>query len=472
MKTISFLKHIFAVTLATAAFAASPSIQAAAAANTDTVRLSTARIPASSAPVSGIASDLPEDIDSLDIENGMFIEDSDSLSQDSVTAKPRIFVSSLPPQFFRTPTYTTYRFFGQYDPFAPEISGNEALRWVEEAGVLEDRQLRFMQSFALTHPDFVPYNLSLLPAAPKRYVAQVDPKDHTIKIHEVTPGDPVFIPNPEMKNRHWIRDFAASLQFSQAYISPNWYQGGNNNLNMLMQIGYDVKLNPAFHPNLLFENSFRYKLGLNSAPDDSLRNYSISEDLLQINSTLGYKAAHRWYYSLTAQFKTQLLKSYLKNTDKVQSAFLSPAELNIGLGMTYNYANTKKTFTFDASISLFTYNLRVCTDMSMNHADYDIDQDRKTHSKFGSSGEFKLMWKICSNIKFNSRLFTFTDYGQLQADWENTLVMEINRFLTTQIYCHARYDTATPRIADEPHWHKLQVKEILSVGFAYKFSSI
>ncbi len=29
-----------------------------------------------------------------------------------------------------------------------------------------------------------------------------------------------------------------------------------------------------------------------------------------------------------------------------------------------------------------------------------------------------------------------------------------------------RYDTSTPR-CDDPSWHKFQVKEVLSFGFAY-----
>ena len=47
--------------------------------------------------------------------------------------------------------------------------------------------------------------------------------------------------------------------------------------------------------------------------------------------------------------------------------------------------------------------------------------------------------------------------------------MDINRYLTTQIYAHLRYDTTTPRTED---WHKLQVKEILSFGVTYRFSSL
>jgi putative salt-induced outer membrane protein YdiY len=101
-----------------------------------------------------------------------------------------------------------------------------------------------------------------------------------------------------------------------------------------------------------------------------------------------------------------------------------------------------------------------------------MDQDQTTLMSFGSSGECKLTWQMTKNISFTSRLFGFTDYGYIQADWENTLTMDINKFLKTQIYVHARYDSTTPRIEDEPNWHNLQVKEILSFGFTYSFKSV
>ena len=236
---------------------------------------------------------------------------------------------------------------------------------------------------------------------------------------------------------------------------------------------YSVKLNPAYHENLLFENTFQYKLGLNSVTDDEYRKYAISEDLLQINSTFGLKAAKKWYYSINAQFKTQVLNSYVRNTMTLNSAFLSPGELTAGLGMTYNHTNSKKTFTFDASIAPLSYNLKICTrpNDEISHDTWNIAADRSTVSNIGSSGEAKLSWQITHNINFRSRLFVFTDYSQIQGDWENTLSMDINRYLATQIYVHARYDSSTPR-CDDPSWHKLQVKEILSFGVTYKFSSI
>ena len=115
--------------------------------------------------------------------------------------------------------------------------------------------------------------------------------------------------------------------------------------------------------------------------------------------------------------------------------------------------------------------MRICRDRRIDPAIYNIDNGRRVQNNFGSSAELKFFWKLTYNISYTSRLFAFTDYDSAQADWENKLAFEINRFLTTQIYAHVRYDSSTPP-CDSEKWKKLQVKEILSIGFAYKFSSI
>lgn len=393
--------------------------------------------------------------------------DDPMYSHDSI-----VVIKPLSPLLVMPAVYTHYQYYDKFDPFAQEYREEPYFRWVDEENARARNEGMLLQRYMINNMPAVRYNIRTLPEAPKRYIAEVNPKDHTIEVHEITLDAPAEI-GVNVRKRHWLKQFDASLQFSQAYISPNWYQGGNNNLNMLANVYYNVKLNQKFHPKLLFETTFQYKLGLNNAPDDSLRNYAISEDLLQINTTFGYKAAHRWYYSLTAQFKTQILNSYAKNSHSLHSAFLSPGELNLGVGMTYNIANKKKTFTFDASIAPLSYNMKICSkpDDKISHSTFGIDADKDYVINIGSTAECKLQWQISYNIQFRSRLFMFTDYSYIQADWENTLVMNINRYLTTQIYCHARYDSTTPP-SENPHWHKLQVKEILSFGVAYHFSSI
>lgn len=384
-----------------------------------------------------------------------------------------IYVPPLPAHFFRPLVYDHYEFIDSVSLDKPIYTDRPGMRWLEELR-LTDQSIKQMNHYVFfNQPQLVKYNLSNMLTAPKYYETVLNPIEHTIEIREIITPDTeqTTLVAEEVQKRHWIRTFNASLQFSQAYVSPNWYQGGNNNVNMLGQLYYNVKLNQEYHPNLLFDFTAQYKLGINSAPDDTIRSYSISDDLLQLNTTFGIKAANHWYYSFTGQFKTQVMNSYTSNTRNLRSAFLSPGELTAGVGMTYNYANKPKTVTFDASIAPLSYKLMICTNSKLDETAYGIKPNHRTASQYGSSTELKFFWQMAHNISYRSRIFAFTDYSHITADWENTLQFEINRFLTTQIYAHLRYDTRGVS-AEGTQWKKLQLKEILSIGFAYKFSSI
>ncbi len=349
------------------------------------------------------------------------------------------------------------------------VASPEAFYWLEDAAGVIDLARHARQRYMVDNPSSVPYNERFLPDPPKKYRAEVNPETAKITLsEEPTHNDINMDMTVDFNRRNWLHSFTGSVQFSQAYVSPNWYQGGNNNLNMIANAVFNVKLNPAFHPKLLFETTVAYKLGLNSAPDDSLRNYSISEDLFQVNSKFGYKAANRWYYSMTGQFKTQFLNNYKKNTTDLKAAFLSPSELNVGVGMTYNYANKPKTFTFDASISPLSWNMKTCINDKVDVK--GIDPGQTVIHEFGSSAEGKMKWQMANNITYQARLFMFTDYDYYQGDLENTISFQINRFLSSQIYVHLRYDSSTPRQKDND-WHVWQLKEIFSFGFNYKFST-
>ncbi len=379
----------------------------------------------------------------------------------------------LPKTFFLPSVFVAHQFPDTTSAFTPELSGNPGFEWIEEENALQRKINAINYYLFSTHPERVTYNINLLPEAPKEYHAVVDPEKHTIKIEETI--DKAQIATPiELKpgrKRHWIRTFTASLQFSQAYISPNWYQGGENALNANAQLYYNVKLNDKYHPNIIFETTAQYNLGLNNAPNDTVHNYNITNDIFQVNTNFGVKAVKRWYYSFTGQFKTQLLNSYHTNSNNLRSAFMSPGEFTGGIGMTYNYGNKKGTFSFNASLAPLSYSMKTCINRKLNPGNFGIDEGHKTSHHFGSTAEFNLFWRLAYNITFNSRLFAFTDYENAHADWQNKINFEINRFLTSQIQVDMRYDTNT-RPCDDPSWKKLQLKEVLSIGFAYRFSTI
>lgn len=328
-----------------------------------------------------------------------------------------------------------------------------------------------MYSLMVVNPGFIDYAYWDLPTPPQ--LPEDDVRFSTylknLEIPEVNTGNAI-LPEIEIKKRYWLHNFNTGLQFSQAYISQNWYQGGNNHLSLLFNFFWDVQLNTAYNPNLLFQSTLQYKLGLNSTNQDKFHKYSISEDIFQYNLKAGVKAFKRWFYSYTLQFKTQMLNNYEQDSQVRKASFLSPADLNMGLGMTYNYENQYSTIKFSASIAPISYNLKTCVDRNVDPTQFNILPGHKTVSKIGSSAECTLDWTMTSNISLRSRLFGFTDYSYFQGDLETTVSFAINRFLSTQIYAHLRYDSSSELTSSK--WRHWMLKEILSFGLSYTFSTV
>lgn len=317
-------------------------------------------------------------------------------------------------------------------------------------------------------PWLVPYNSNDMPEPPKPVQITSHVQKNPITIHQRKYQLPKDAPGSDIKQRNWFHKFNASLQFSQSYLSENWYQGGTKNLNMIGNVYYDLQLNQALHPNHLFQFTAQYKLGINSAPDDELRNYAINEDLFQINAKYGLKATNKFYYSMNMQFKTQMLRNYETNTTNLTASFLTPGELNTGIGMAYNTTNKQGTLTFDASLSPLSYNMKICLEYDrIDPSTFGIENGRHIGHEIGSSGECKISWNIIPGISLSSRLFLFSDYSYLQGDLETTLNFSVTKYLSTQIYANLRYDDSA---AYNHTWKYWQFKEIFSFGLQYQFN--
>ena len=221
---------------------------------------------------------------------------------------------------------------------------------------------------------------------------------------------------------------------------------------------------------MMFQSTLSYKLGMNATGNNDLHKYTISEDLFQYNIKFGYKAAHHWYYSFTGQFKTQFLNNYPSDSMVRSASFLTPGVLTLGVGMTYTKQNAKKTIDFSASISPLSYNLKTAIDPQVDHLQFGMEQNERVLNEFGSSTEVNFSWKLLDNILYKTRLFLFTDYKDSNADWQNTLEFQFNRFFSTQLYLNLRYDSTADKTLD-PKWNRWMMKEILSVGLSYTFST-
>lgn len=319
----------------------------------------------------------------------------------------------------------------------------------------------------ISHPNTIDYADWDLPVPPR--LPAEDFSFHAylkrLNIPEIDVNS-VIIPDIEIPKKHWIHFFNVGLQFSQAYVSPNWYQGGNSYISALFNFTWNVDLNQNFHPKLLLQSSLQYKLAINSNPSGSLHKYNISQDLFQYTLKTGFKAFNHWFYSLNLLFQTQLLNAYPADSELRASSFLSPGTFNAGLGMTYSLEKSKINLT--VSISPLAYNLKTCIDPKVDPVQFNILPGKKTTSEIGSSAEANMTWKFTDNISWKTRLFLFSDYHYFLADWENTFNFQINKFLSTQVYLHPRFDSSSEKTGKWRHW---MLHEILSFGISYSFAT-
>lgn len=349
------------------------------------------------------------------------------------------------------------------------ISGTYTPSWLRKA-ISESRfQDDFMYDIMVDNPLAIDYAYWELPEPPRLPEDDVSFQAYIRKLDlpEVTPAEKLDV--TEYAKRHWLHVFDSGLQFSQAYVSSNWYQGGNDYLALLFNMLWDVQLNTVYHPNLMFNSTLSYKLGLNSTPNDQYHKYSISQDIFQYNLKAGIKAFDHWFYSFNTQFKTQLFNNYPADSPDRSASFLSPGDLNMGLGMTFNKNNAFNTMKLSVSISPISYNLKTCIDPAVDHKQFNIEPDRHSRTEIGSNAEINFDYWITSNINYRTRLFLFSDYKYFLGDWENSISFNINKFLSTQIYLHLRYDSSSD--ASSSKWRHWMLKEILSFGLSYRFST-
>ena len=186
--------------------------------------------------------------------------------------------------------------------------------------------------------------------------------------------------------------------------------------------------------------------------------------MLRLSSKFGYKAITNWYYTISAEFKTQFFSNYETNSDKMVSSWLSPSELNIGIGMDYKYVKDA-ICNLSVLINPFNYTRYSVASDKVDPTKFNIDAGKKSKDQLGSRVEATLKWIIINNLTWESRFSYTTNYEKVLSEWENTFTFAFNKYFSTKLFVHTRFDDSVSK--EEPDDSYFQLQELLSFGISY-----
>ena len=281
-------------------------------------------------------------------------------------------------------------------------------------------------------------------------------------IVEVIPED---IPTEVMvqKPKFWTKKGDFYLQFMQNYVSGNWYKGGESNYSavgsLTLEANYDNK------NKWKCDNKLELKLGFLRSSSDSLHKFKSNEDLIRLTSKAGLEAAKNWYYTLQLMAYTQFSRGLKSNDAKTYSDFMSPFNINLGLGMDYKVATKNKRLTGTLNFSPVSLNYRYVDRLALSTS-FGLEEGRHSKVEFASHMTADLVWKMNDVATWKSRFYAYTSYKRAEIEWENTFELRVSKYISANIFLYPRFDDSSTYDDDLGYW---QFKEFCSVGFSYAF---
>ena len=279
------------------------------------------------------------------------------------------------------------------------------------------------------------------------------------------PDEPQVMPEGLVirKPNFWTFSGDNYLQFLQNYVSGNWYKGGESNYSMVGSIVLQANYNNK--RKLKFENKLELKLGFQTSRGDTVHKFKTNNDLIRYTGKLGIQARDKWYYTLQLLAYTQFTQGLKSNDRRVYSDFMSPFNLNLGLGMDYAVQTKNNKLKGNVNLSFLSFNFRY-VDRDNLTGKYGIIGNHNTLEDFGSQLTVDITWQVAQQVKWRTRLYGYTTYHRAEVEWENTINLAVSKFISANIFLYPRFDDNREKDRKLGYF---QFKEYCSLGFSYSF---
>ena len=284
----------------------------------------------------------------------------------------------------------------------------------------------------------------------------------------------------------WSINSKVNLDISEvAFV--NWNAGGSNSISALIGLAHESNYK---YKQFYWNNNFVARYGVNKQESQELRK---TEDLVEINSNLGYRkdSLTNWFFTSRFNFKTQFANGYnYPNTVKPISRFMAPGYLFFGGGIEYG-KNIEKFSLYFSPLTLkstFVLDQELANDGAFGVTPANLDEEgniieegERVRNEFGILITNAYETEVLKNINMKHLVSFYTDYlndfGNVDVDWQVNLDFKVNSFVRATLGSHLKYDNdiKTQVLVDEEEDEyveegaKVQWKQILGVGVVVGF---
>jgi len=179
-------------------------------------------------------------------------------------------------------------------------------------------------------------------------------------------------------------------------------------------------------------------------------------------------------------FKSQFAQGFNYPNDSVAvSRFMAPGYLILSAGLDYKPWEFLSVF-----VSPATGKITFVRDQSLaDQGAFGVRPGENSRSEFGAMLRLAFEKEVFENVGLSSKLELFnnlTDENRsnrknTDVNWQTTINMKVNRFITASILLHMIYDHDIPiPVGETPqgdtvYGPRLQVQQMLGVGLSYSF---
>ena len=398
-------------------------------------------------------------------------EDVANLDDDSDDDNPVFFRLVAPLTLYSSPLKQSLKLDNEEGDESSEkdkLENQLALPWQKDLDMYDELDKLLMIAY-LEHPDKVKQTEASILGEKGVNDDALKQSSEAAKLDVATVDEKItaaVVANPEMvvkRPNFWTTKGTIDSKMTESYLSPNWYQGGKSNINILSSLTFDANYNDK--KKISFDNRFEAKVGFYKNTGADIQS---NTDLLRVTSKLSLKAIKSWNYTAQLQAYSQMMQNFDGN-NKLKSRFLAPAYGSLSLGMDWK----KKLKKGDISVFIgpLTYNCRYVSvaDLRRNFIPNFQEGGGPYYHDFGTKVETNFSWKLTKVITYKTRLFMYTPYKYLQGDWENTFNFQVGKYLSTTLFIHPRLDTSVKYKEEWGKWNTFQMKEYLMFGFNYSW---